>query len=243
VRSTVGTLKSATLQPAPKTPVVKGRPGKRQPPRLVVIGSSTGGPAALDTVIGGLPMTYNTPTLICQHIPAGFTKQLAARLNARTHLDVSVISGETQIRPGQVLIAPGDKHAVATGTSGKFGLDGGPPVNSVIPSVDVLFESVARFYGSSVLGVILTGMGVDGRDGVRALSECGSSTIVQDEASSVVWGMPGAVARADLADEVLDLERIASTIVLRVAATQRPRRKPSDSVASPTAREVEPITP
>jgi two-component system chemotaxis response regulator CheB len=208
-----------TASPAPpSTPITALRPMalKTRRPRVVGIGVSTGGPQALATVIPQIPSSFPLPILIVQHMPPMFTRLLADRLQSSSPLKVQEAAAGVAITPGRILIAPGDHHlrVRAVGASGFITtLDQGPPENSCRPSVDVLFRSLVENYGGDVLPVILTGMGSDGLHGVEALKAAGASVIVQDEATSIVWGMPGTVARAGLADRVLPLERIAPEIV------------------------------
>lgn len=194
------------------------------PPKIVVIGVSTGGPDALARVLPFLPANLSVPVLIAQHMPPIFTSMLAARLSAKSELPVrECVSGEP-ISAGCAMIAPGDFHMIVQRENGdaRVRTHQGPRENFCRPSVDVLFRSAAQVYGERVLAVVLTGMGQDGLKGCEMLRNAGARIFVQDEASSVVWGMPGFVARAGLADKILPLEQIASEIVrttaLQVAA-------------------------
>jgi two-component system chemotaxis response regulator CheB len=159
------------------------------------------------------------PVVIVQHMPPVFTRLLAERLDATCPLSVREAEGGERPAAGTVWIAPGDHHLVVErGVDGPvLRLDDGPPENSCRPSVDVLFRSVASVLGARSLGVVLTGMGADGQRGAEQLVAAGADVLAQDEATSVVWGMPGAVARAGLAAEVLDLPATAAAIVRRVA--------------------------
>ncbi len=177
---------------------------------IVLIGASTGGPNALQTVIAGLPGDLACGVLIVQHMPAAFTGQLAARLNRLSALAVREASEGDAVEPGQVLLAPGDRHLVLR-ELGRVGLDEEPSKSLHRPSVDVLVHSGAKVYGRHALAVILTGMGEDGAQGTAALKECGGVVIAQDEATSVIYGMPRAVA--DLADEVCPLSKVAPAIL------------------------------
>jgi two-component system chemotaxis response regulator CheB len=185
---------------------------------LLVIGSSTGGPDALAVVLGSLPAWFDSPVLICQHMPPSFTELLARSLDKITHLSVGEAGDGTHFGRGQVWIAPGGHHMVVA-APGRLTLNQDPPVNSCRPSVDVLFTSVAEVYGRRAVTVMLTGMGSDGAKGCALLHHAGSRIIAQDEASSVVWGMPGAVVNAGLADEVVPLHRVADAIVAQFART------------------------
>jgi two-component system chemotaxis response regulator CheB len=196
--------------------------------KIVAIGTSTGGPNALAELIPQIPADFPVPIVIVQHMPAVFTKLLAERLSAKSPIDVQEGKTGDELRPASAWIAPGDHHMVvaSAGTKMLIELNQNPPENSCRPAVDVLFRSVARTYGAAALGVVLTGMGQDGFRGCEHLRQAGAQIIVQDEASSVVWGMPGFVARAGLADQVLPLQQIAGAIVRRVI--QGPGKSPGD---------------
>jgi len=182
--------------------------------RIVAIGPSTGGPNVLQTVIGSLPADLAASVVIVQHMPSGFTRTLAAQLDAASPLRVREASGRDELAVGSVWVAPGDAHVVVEVRDDVPALltSDAPPENSCRPSVDVLFRSVARSFGPRAMGVLLTGTGSDGCAGSRQIREAGGSVIVQDEASSVVWDMPGCVAQEDLAHSVLPIERISSEI-------------------------------
>ncbi len=198
----------------------------RPPLDVVAIGVSTGGPNALAELLPGLPAGLPTPILIVQHMPPVFTKLLADRLAARCRFPVrEAIAGE-EVRPGQAWLAPGDYHLAVVQEAGKvrLRLHQGPPENSCRPAVDVLFRSVAEVYRGRSLGIVLTGMGQDGLRGCEQIHEVGGEILVQDEASSVVWGMPGFVARAGLADQVLPLQSLGPEILRRI---RRGRRMPA----------------
>jgi two-component system chemotaxis response regulator CheB len=184
---------------------------------VVVIGSSTGGPQALANVITTLPANFPVPIVIVQHMPPVFTKHLAARLNQDSALSVFEAAGGEVLQPGQVWIAPGDYHLelVRQGTIVKTLLTQGPPENSCRPAVDVLFRSAAQVYGANCLAVVLTGMGRDGARGCEHIVQAGGTVLAQDEATSVVWGMPRAVAEAGLANAVLPLDAMSSEITRR----------------------------
>jgi two-component system chemotaxis response regulator CheB len=184
-------------------------------PRVLAIGCSTGGPQALADVLKALPAYFALPVVVVQHMPPVFTKLLAERLSAECKLKVAEATEGAELVRGRILLAPGDYHLkVRRSGSGAFAtLDQGPQENSCRPSVDVLFRSLAQHYRNEVLSVVLTGMGNDGLAGATALRQAGSRCLVQDEATSVVWGMPGAIARAGLANEVLPLNRIAAEIL------------------------------
>lgn len=189
------------------------------PAQVVVIGVSTGGPDALARVLPSLPANFPVPLLIAQHMPPIFTSMLAARLTAKSELPVrECVSGEP-VLPGCALIAPGDFHMVVQQENGvtRVSTHQGPRENFCRPSVDVLFRSAANVYGARTLAVILTGMGQDGLRGCEMLRAQGARVYAQDEASSVVWGMPGFVAKAGLADKVLPIHQIGAEIVRATA--------------------------
>jgi two-component system chemotaxis response regulator CheB len=206
----------------PATPIVTARPtGPRPPIDIVAIGASTGGPAALSEVICGIPADFPVPIVIVQHMLATFTKHFADRLASSAQIGVVEAQAGDTLVPGKAYIARGDYHMAIERKQGR-GLvlaNQDPPENYCRPAVDVLFRSVARVYGASALAVVLTGMGQDGLLGCGAIREAGGDVIVQDEATSVVWGMPGFVARAGLASDVLPLARIGSEVRRRVAVS------------------------
>jgi two-component system chemotaxis response regulator CheB len=190
-------------------------------PSVLAVGVSTGGPAALDVLLPALPAGFPLPVLIVQHMPEVFTRLLAERLSRRCGLRVSEATEGMPATAGCIYIARGNWHmeALAAGRPGApatLHLTQDPPENHCRPAVDTLFRSAARVYGSGVLAVVLTGMGYDGLAGSRMIREQGGSVLAQDQATSTVWGMPGAVAQAGLAYKVLPLAAIAPEI-LRVA--------------------------
>jgi two-component system chemotaxis response regulator CheB len=191
-------------------------------PDAVVIGVSTGGPNALATIVPNLPAVFPVPILIVQHMPPLFTRFLADRLNSQSPLEVREAAGGETLEAGSVLIAPGDHHMVVRrrGAAVVTGLTQEPPENSCRPSVDVLFRSAHDVFGSRILAVVLTGMGQDGLNGCEAIKHGGGSVVIQDEATSVVWGMPGFVARAGLADRVLPLHQLAHELVTRTCRSR-----------------------
>lgn len=205
----------------PRPPVARTR--ARQEPAVLVIGSSTGGPEALTKVLPLLPASLPVPVLLVQHMPPVFTRQFAQRLDRLCGLDVVEAVAGTPLAPGTVHIAPGDFHLTVTSTGGvrRTALDQGPAENFCRPAVDVLFRSAVAAYDGAVLGVVLTGMGSDGRIGAGQIREAGGTVVAQDQATSVVWGMPGAVTQAGHADEVLPLGQVAEAIT-RLLPTARP---------------------
>jgi two-component system, chemotaxis family, protein-glutamate methylesterase/glutaminase len=186
---------------------------------LVAVGTSTGGPNALAELIPQLPGDLPVPVMVVQHMPPLFTKLLAERLNAKAKVHVEEGREDCKLEAGQVWVAPGDYHMTVArkGTDVILELNQRPPENSCRPAVDALFRSVARTYGPHALGVVLTGMGSDGAKGANAICDAGGEVMVQDEESSVVWGMPGAVVAAGLTDEIHPIAKIASEIVRRVS--------------------------
>jgi two-component system, chemotaxis family, protein-glutamate methylesterase/glutaminase len=205
----------------PSPPIIVPAPARRKPTgeiRVIAIGASTGGPNALAEIFARLPADLQVPIVIVQHMPPMFTRMLAERLTARSQLCVREATPGAKLEPGHAWVAPGDYHmsVVREGSQRRLGLNQDPPENSCRPAVDVLFRSVATAYGADSIGVILTGMGCDGLRGCEALREAGGQILAQDEATSTVWGMPGSVVRANLADRVLPLAMIADEIVRRV---------------------------
>jgi len=184
-------------------------------PKVVVIGVSTGGPTALGEILPTMPADFPLPILIVQHMPPLFTRLLAERLNSTCRLQVQEASQGDAIEPGRILIAPGDFHMKLVSNNGKISvnLDQSPRQNSCRPAVDALFASTGEVYGGAALAVILTGMGQDGLRGTGILQAQGANIIAQDEASCVVWGMPGAVVNAGLVDRVLPLNEVVPAIV------------------------------
>jgi two-component system chemotaxis response regulator CheB len=211
--------------PAPPAPTVSLQPivARRPPVDVVAIGTSTGGPRALQEVLGALPASLDVPVVVVQHMPPVFTRLLAERLDATSGLRVREAAGGEVLEPGTVWIAPGEHHLVLRRSGDRVvtALDDGPAENSCRPAVDVLFRSVAATYADRALAVVLTGMGADGQRGAEHLVAAGSEVIVQDEASSVVWGMPGAVARAGLASAVVGLSEVGPGIDARVRGRGR----------------------
>ncbi len=187
-------------------------------PEVVAIGVSTGGPTALGSILPELPSGFPLPVLVVQHMPPMFTRLLAERLQATCQLAVAEAGDGERIAAGKILIAPGDFHMKLKSSGGAVfvSLDQSPPQNSCRPAVDALFASIGETYGGAAIAVILTGMGQDGLHGTQILKARGAVVLAQDEASSVVWGMPGAVVAAGLADRVLPLDHVIPEI-LRVA--------------------------
>jgi two-component system chemotaxis response regulator CheB len=206
-------------------------------PQVIAIGASTGGPNALAEVFARLPAQFPVPIVIAQHMPPMFTRLLAERLSVQFPIPVHEASSGSVLQPGQAWIAPGDHHMIVVrdNSQARVRLNQDPPENSCRPAVDVLLRSVASAYGPNSLTVILTGMGQDGLRGCEAIREAGGQILAQDEATSVVWGMPGYVARAGLADRVLPLSLIADEIVRRVQP-----QNPKSEVRNPKSEKPDP---
>jgi two-component system chemotaxis response regulator CheB len=201
-----------------QTAVASITPSGEQRIDVVAIGTSTGGPNALAEVLPRLPADFPVPIVIVQHMPPTFTRFLAERLTASSSLVVREAVPAAQLEPGHAWIAPGDFHMnlYRADASVRLRVFQARAENSCRPSVDVLFRSVAEVFGHNVLAVVMTGMGQDGLRGCEYIHEAGGQIVVQDEASSVVWGMPGFVAKAGLANRVLPLAAIGDEIVRRV---------------------------
>ncbi|WP_030176299.1 protein-glutamate methylesterase/protein-glutamine glutaminase [Spirillospora albida] len=221
---------TGSVRPArPPAPIRRPPPAAARPaapgggtgtPEVIAVGCSTGGPEALTAVVKALPASFPVPIVVVQHMPQVFTKMFADRLDRTAALTVVEATAGMALRPGTVYIAPGDYHMELERrrTDVYTRLHQGPPENFCRPAVDVLFRSVAAAYPAGVvLGVILTGMGQDGKRGADALRRKGAEIVAQDEATSVVWGMPGAVTQAGLADAVLPLNEISNHLLTRVA--------------------------
>ncbi len=227
--------KRTALHPAAPAPRPAARPvrvGATAARRLVVIASSTGGPSALNAVVPHLAAELAAGVLVVQHMPPGFTASLAARLDAAGRLSVHEAAANDLIVDGEALLAPGDFHMISSG-SGRIQLSSLPPVNSVRPAADVTLQAVAPVWRERLLCVVLTGMGADGREGARAVKAHGGTVFAQDRDSSAVWGMPGSVVEAGLADRVLPLDRMAEAIATWVADTAAVRPSAPWSQAAP----------
>ena len=226
---------------AQRTPLILplAPPPKSQPisstPTALAIGVSTGGPAALDILLPALPANFPLPVFIVQHMPELFTKLFAERLNGRCPLHVEEAVDGCPVRAGTVYIAKGNWHMEVQGSSrggspATLHLNQGPLENHCRPAVDVLFRSAAAVYGAGVLAVVLTGMGSDGMLGCRVVRQHGGSVLAQDQATSTVWGMPGAVTNAGLAHRVLPLNAIAPEILRLASRTRTEARELRESV-------------
>jgi two-component system chemotaxis response regulator CheB len=195
-------------------PASSGRRVLRTTERIVAIGASTGGTEALREILDVLPP--DAPAIVVsQHIPAAFSKPFAERMNRTSAMSVCEVQDGQYLLPGHVYIAPGDRHFLVERDGARYRcrLNDGPPVNRHRPSVDVMFRSVAQNVGPNATGVILTGMGDDGARGLKEMLDAGAGTIAQDEASSVVWGMPGAAVRMEAAQHISPLLRIPELIL------------------------------
>jgi two-component system chemotaxis response regulator CheB len=204
-------------------------------PGVLAIGVSTGGPAALEVLLPALPTNFPLPVVIVQHMPELFTRLLAERLDGRCRLRVREVAEGEPVRAGTISIARGNWHlevlaGAHPGSPRTMHMTQGPLENHCRPSADVLFRSVAAAYGAGVLAVVLTGMGSDGMLGCRAVREYGGAVLAQDQASSTVWGMPGAVTNAGLAHKVLSLNEIAPEILRLVSRMDSEARELRESV-------------
>jgi two-component system chemotaxis response regulator CheB len=202
---------------APQAPALpRSFKSTRISPKILAVGVSTGGPSALAEILPLIPSDFSLPIVIVQHMPPFFTQLLAERLSRLSSIPVLEATQGMQLRAGVAVIAPGNFHMrLIRKLDGRIEVDLNQEAqeNSCRPAVDVLFRSVAEIYGGAAIAVILTGMGQDGLLGVRALKGLGASVLVQDSSSSVVWGMPGAVAGANLADLVLPLKDIIPQVL------------------------------
>lgn len=230
------TKKSGSATDKPKSPFAKTKAaansaaplsttGNELPkhPRILAVGSSTGGPQALFQFMGDLGKDFPLPIVITQHMPATFTTILAKNISERTAIPCKEGQDGDPVLPKQALLAPGDHHMIIQG-SGAFKtirLNQDPKVNFCRPAVDPMFESVIKGYGPDVLGVILTGMGHDGLRGGKGIVAAGGGLVAQDEESSVVWGMPGAVAEAGICNAVLPLDKIGAYVRSHIDRTRK----------------------
>ncbi|EGU49070.1 chemotaxis-specific methylesterase [Vibrio ichthyoenteri ATCC 700023] len=219
-RATTSALRSApTAAPTarPVSPAARFKAsGKKY--QLTAIGTSTGGPVALQKILTKLPANYPHPIVLIQHMPATFTAAFASRLNSLCKIEVKEAADGDVLRPGVAYLAPGGKQMMVEGRPGSAKLriiDGGERMNYK-PCVDVTFGSAAKVYADKVLSMVLTGMGADGREGARMLKTAGATIWAQDEESCVVYGMPQAVAKAGISTEDLPLERIAERMLVEV---------------------------
>ncbi len=199
-----------------KKPVVsaKGSTHFKTTDKIIALGASTGGTEAIKDVVAGLPED-TPPIVISQHLPASFSDSFAKHVDLAGAMTACIAKQGQQILPGNIYIAPGDKHLkiVRNGARYVCQLDDGEPVNRHKPAVDVMFYSVAQNVGVNAIGVLLTGMGADGAKGMKAMHDAGAKTVIQDETSSVVWGMPGEAYKLNCTDYVKPLEQVANQII------------------------------
>jgi two-component system chemotaxis response regulator CheB len=217
LQAKVRALAWARERPASTAAPLQVREAPAVPPRrteVVVIGASTGGPPALQQIIPILPKDLDRALLVVQHMPLGFTRSLAERLAARSRLPVKEAEEGEMVQPGRVLIAPAGRHLKVRrrGSVVRVVLDDEPQEALHRPSVDVLMASVAKAYGARATGLLLTGMGADGVEGLRAIRAAGGVTLVESEETCVIFGMPKAALEAGVVDRVLPLHRLAEEI-------------------------------
>jgi len=215
-RTTATITKSATSVAAVKRPAVKIN--KSGGIDLVAIGTSTGGPLALQNVLVNLPADFSKPIVMIQHMPATFTPAFAKRLDQMCKISVKEAEDGDKLKPGLALLAPGGKQMLIDGRAGNavVRIIEGEPSLTYKPSVDITFRSINKVYPAKTLAIVLTGMGADGREGARTLKAQGSEVWAQDEESCVVYGMPAAIVDAGLADNILSINDFSQAIIKRV---------------------------
>jgi two-component system chemotaxis response regulator CheB len=225
---------TAASNPVPRLRVA---PRVRKPIHIVAIGTSTGGPNALAEVLPHIPKDFPVPIVAVQHMPPVFTKMLADRLASHSAIPIEEGVADATLAPGSAWLAPGNFHMVVkrAGVNCRLALNQEPAENSCRPAVDVLFRSVASVFGANTLAVVMTGMGCDGLVGARTICDAGGQIIVQDEGSSVVWGMPGAIYQSGIADAAYPLSQLAGEITRRVFESRgptqaSPKTAPADSM-------------
>jgi two-component system chemotaxis response regulator CheB len=240
IKALCGVVVPLKLLPLPAChPAVKVRVRSKPRIEIVAIGTSTGGPNALAEVLPRIPENFPVPIVVVQHMPPIFTRLLAERLASRSAIPVEEGRAGAVLSPGHAWIAPGNFHmqVARTGVNWRLELNQSPPENSCRPAVDVLFRSVAAVYGANVLGVVMTGMGSDGVLGAQEIRNAGGEVIIQDEASSVVWGMPGLVHASGLENAAYSLDNLAEEITRRVVHSRDSGspldQKSYDTLASP----------
>ncbi len=216
ITSVTSSLRTQPVAEKVSAPVHYKRSGKSY--QLVAIGTSTGGPVALQTILTQLPANFPHPILLIQHMPSTFTSAFAARLNSLCKISVKEAEDGDVLKPGNAYLAPGGKQMLVDGrgTSARLRIIEGNDKVNYKPCVDITFASLAKSHGDKVLAIILTGMGADGRDGARLLKDQGATIWAQDEASCVVYGMPQAVAKAGISSESLPLDRVAQRVSVEV---------------------------
>jgi two-component system chemotaxis response regulator CheB len=220
IKALCGAAVALKLRPLPQIrPAANLRVHSNPRIEIVAIGTSTGGPNALAEVLPRIPKDFPVPIVVVQHMPPIFTRLLAERLASRSFIPIEEGSANAVLSPGRAWIAPGNFHmqVMRAGLVCRLNLNQAVPENSCRPAVDVLFRSVALAYGANVLAVVMTGMGADGVLGAQAICDAGGNVIIQDEASSVVWGMPGLVHASGLDDAAYPLDHLAIEIHRRVA--------------------------
>ena len=219
IKALCGSAAALTLVPIPACrPVARPRPRTNPRIEIVAIGTSTGGPNALAEVLPHIPADFPVPIVVVQHMPPIFTRLLAERLASRSAIAVEEGAAGVTLSAGHAWIAPGNFHMTVkrAGLNWRLDMNQDAPENSCRPAVDVLFRSVAACCGSNVLAVVMTGMGADGVLGAQDIRDAGGNVIIQDEATSVVWGMPGLVHASGLDDAVYPLDQLAMEITRRV---------------------------
>ena len=221
----LGRVRPRTL-PAANPPgphnAIRPRPVSKMHPGVLAIGASTGGIHALSILFRALPRDLGIPILVTQHLPISFMSVFARQLSAAADCEAVVAEDEMKLLPSRIVIAPGDAHLTIRKQAGQFQvrLDRTPAVSGCMPSVDPMFASVAEGFGENALGIVLSGMGRDGADGAARIVEAGGLILAQDEASCAVWGMPRAIAEANLASDLLPPDQIASRIAASVSASR-----------------------
>jgi two-component system chemotaxis response regulator CheB len=225
IRALCGVATAKTPGRPAARPVSKARPHTNPRVEIVAIGTSTGGPNALAEVLPRIPADFPVPIVVVQHMPPIFTRLLAERLASKSAFPVEEGGNSITLSPAHAWIAPGNFHmkVIRTGLYARLNLNQDAPENSCRPAVDVLFRSVAKAYGANVLAVVMTGMGSDGVLGAQEIREAGGNVIIQDEPSSVVWGMPGLVHASGLDDACYPLNQLAGEITRRVLHSREPR--------------------
>ena len=201
-----------TPEPEVPVPIDHRQIGAGEPPLVIAIAASTGGPGALMRLFRRIPSRVNGAFVVVQHMSKGFLGGLARWLDGEVEMEVRKAQEGDLLEPGVVLVAPGDYHLMVTG-SGTVHLNSSLPINGHRPSAELLFESVANHYGKRGAGIILTGMGTDGAEGLKSLRACGGHTIAQDEHTSIIFGMPRAAIELDAAEAILPLEEIGPQIM------------------------------
>ena len=220
----VARIRRASPLPLPEPPIHSAsRVASAANIALLVIGASTGGPRALQTLIPMLPVDIGVPILIVQHMPPGFTESLARRLDGMSQISVREAVAGDRLTDGVALVAAGGHH-LQIDASGQVHLTNEPPVHGVRPSVDVTLASIAAVYGSRTVAVILTGMGKDGARGMKTIREMGARTIAEHESTCVVYGMPKSVVELNAAEQILPLPRIAAAITAAVRPARQTRK-------------------